>query len=214
MCYVLPAPRVSKENNVNVVDRAKNILIQPRTEWHVIEAEPSDPKALFLNYLAILAAIPAIASFLNFMLFTGPFGVRMSVGTALGAALTQYVLSLVMVLAVAFIADVLATSFDGHKDFNRALKLTGYSVTAAWVAGVFVIIPGVGWLIMLIGTLYSLYLFFLGTQIMMKVPEQKAIGYTVVVVVVAIIVSFLIGFFQSAMLGRGPGGMMGPLPHF
>lgn len=198
---------------MNVVDRAKNILIQPRTEWHVIEAEPSDPKALYLNYLAILAAVPAVASFLNSLLFAGPFGTRMGVGTALAAALTQYILSLVMVLGVAFIADVLAPSFDGQKDFNRALKLTGYSVTAAWIAGVFVIIPGVGWLIMLIGTLYSLYLFFLGTQVMMRVPEQKAIGYTVVVIVVAIILSFVIGLFQNAMLGRGPGGMIGPMPH-
>lgn len=199
---------------MNVVDRAKNILIQPRTEWHVIEAEPSDPKALYLNYLAILAAVPAVASFLNFLLFAGPFGTRMGLGTALAAALTQYILSLVMVLGVAFIADVLAPSFDGQKDFNRALKLTGYSVTAAWIAGVFVIIPGVGWLIMLIGTLYSLYLFFLGTQVMMRVPEQKAIGYTVVVIVVAIILSFVIGLFQNAMLGRSPGGMIGTMPHF
>jgi len=27
-------------------------------------------------------------------------------------------------------------------------------------------------------------------------------------------VSFVIGMFQSAMLGRGPGGMMGAIPHF
>lgn len=199
---------------MNVVDRAKNILIQPRTEWHVIETEPSDLKSLYLEYLAILAAIPAVASFLSFLFFAGPFGTRMGVGSALAAGITQYVLSLVMVLAVAFIADVLAPSFDGRKDFNRALKLTGYSVTAAWIAGIFVIIPGVGWLIMLIGTLYSLYLFFLGTQVMMSVPEQKAIGYTVVVVVVAIIVSFLVSLFQNAMLGRGPAGVMGPMPHF
>ena len=48
---------------------------------------------------------------------------------------------------------------------------------------------------------------------MMKVPEQKAIGYTMVVVVVAIVVSFVIGMFQSAMLGLGPGAMMGRMPH-
>ncbi|HJQ63723.1 MAG TPA: Yip1 family protein [Burkholderiales bacterium] len=199
---------------MKLVDRVKNILIQPNTEWVIIESESTDPKALYLNYVAIVAVIPAAANFLSFVLFAGPFGTRVGVGTALAAAVTQYVLSLVMVLVVAFIADLLAPSFDGHKNFNQALKLTGYSLTAAWIAGVFVIIPGVGWLIVLIGTLYTLYLFFLGTQVMMKVPEQKAIGYTVVVVVVAIIVSFVIGMFQSAMLGRGPGGMMGAIPHF
>ena len=198
---------------MKLVDRVKNILIQPRTEWLVIESESTDPKTLYLNYLAIVAILPAAASFLNFVLFAGPFGTRTGVAAALAGAITQYALSLIMVLVVGFIADVLAPSFDGRKDLNQALKLTGYSVTAAWVAGIFVIIPGVGWIIVLIGTLYSLYLFFLGAPVMMKVPEQKAIGYTVVVVVVAIVVSFVIGMFQSAMLGLGPGAMMGRMPH-
>ena len=199
---------------MKLVDRVKNILLQPKTEWAVIEPEPTEPKALYLNYIAIVAIIPAAASFLSLVLFTSPFGTRAGVGPALMGAVTQYVLSLVMVFVVAFVADVLAPSFDGRKNLNQALKLTAYSVTAAWVAGVFVIIPGIGWLFVLLGTLYSLYLFFLGTPVMMKVPEEKAIGYTVVVVVVAIIISFVIGMFQAAMLGRGPGGMMGTMPHF
>ena len=199
---------------MKLVERVKNILLQPKTEWTVIEPEATDAKALYLNYVAIVAIIPAAASFLSLVLFTSPFGMRAGIGWALMGALAQYVLTLVMVFVVGFIADVLAPSFDGRKNLNQALKLTAYAMTAAWVAAVFVIIPGVGWLIILLGTLYSLYLFFLGTQVMMKVPEQKAVGYTIVVVVAAIIVSFVIAMFQAAMLGGGPGGMMGTMPHF
>src|SRR5688500_10547932 len=123
---------------MKLVDRVKNILIQPNTEWVIIESESTDPKTLYLNYVAIVAVIPAAANFLSFVLFAGPFDTRVGVGTALAAAVTQYVLSLVMVLVVAFIADLLAPSFDGRKNFNQALKLTGYSLTAAWIAGVFV----------------------------------------------------------------------------
>lgn len=197
-----------------LVDRVKNILLQPKTEWAAIEPEATDPKALYLNYAVILAIVPAAASFLNLVLFAGPLGTRVTIGSALVAAITQYVLSLVMVFVVAFIADVLAPSFDGSKNLNQALKATIYSMTPAWVAGVFVLIPGLGWLLLLLGTVYSLYLFFLGTQVLMKVPEQKAIGYTIVVVIVAIVVSFVIAMFQAAMVGRGPGGMMGGMPHF
>jgi hypothetical protein len=194
---------------MKLVERVKNILLQPKTEWTVIEPEATDAKALYLNYVAIVAIIPAAASFLSLVLFTSPFGMRAGIGWALMGALAQYVLTLVMVFA-----DVLAPSFDGRKNLNQALKLTAYAMTAAWVAAVFVIIPGVGWLVVLLGTLYSLYLFFLGTQVMMKVPEQKAVGYTIVVVVAAIIVSFVIAMFQAAMLGGGAGGMMGTMPHF
>lgn len=193
---------------MKLLDRVKNILLQPKAEWAVIEPEPSDPKTLYSSYIAIVAIIPAAASFLNFVLFTGAFGMRVSVGGALIGVIVQYVLSLVMVFVVAFVADALAPSFDGRRNLNQALKLTAYSVTAAWVAGIFVLLPFIGWLLMLLGTLYSLYLFYLGAPLLMKVPEQKAILYTLVVVILAIIVGVVIAMFNAAITGRAPTGMM------
>lgn len=199
---------------MDIVNRVKNMLLQPAAEWKTIEPEQTDPKSLYLNYIAILAVIPAVATFLNLVLFMGPFGVRTGVGSALAGAVVQYVLSLVMVYVIAFIADLLAPSFDGHKNLDQALKLTAYAMTASWVAGIFVIIPGIGWLLALFGMLYSLYVFFLGSPVLMKVPEQKAIGYTVVVVVAAIVVSFVIGIINATILRVGPAGMMGGMPYF
>jgi hypothetical protein len=199
---------------MDIVNRVKNMLLQPATEWKTIEPEQTDAKTLYMSYIAILAIIPAAASFLNLVLFVGPFGARAGIGAALAGAVVQYVLSLVMVYAIAFIADLLSPSFDGHKNLDQALKLTAYAMTAAWVAGIFVIIPGIGWLLALLGTLYSLYLFFLGTPVLMRVPEQKAIGYTVVVVVAALVVSFVIGIINATLLRVGPAGMMGGMPHF
>ena len=42
---------------------------------------------------------------------------------------------------------------------------------------------------MLLGGLYSLYLLYLGLMRVMKSPPDKAVGYAVVVVLVAIVVS-------------------------
>jgi hypothetical protein len=110
---------------------------------------------------------------------------------------------------VAFIADLLAPSFDGQKNLNQALKLTAYAMTAAWVAGIFAIIPVLGWLLSLLGGLYSLYLFYLGVPLLMKVPAAKAVGYTVVVVITAIIISLIFGMINASILGMGAVGMMG-----
>ncbi|MBI4194441.1 MAG: YIP1 family protein [Betaproteobacteria bacterium] len=199
---------------MNIVDRARKIMLEPKAAWAEIAPEPTDPKTLYTSYVVILAIIPAVASFLSLLLFTGPFGVRVGFGVALTSAVMQYVLSLVMVFVVAFIADALAPGFDGHKDLNQALKLTAYAMTAAWVAGAFVIVPWIGWLLSLIGTLYSLYLFFLGVPLLMRVPEQKAVVYTVVVVVVAILVNVVIGIINGYIVGGGPAGMMGGMPRF
>ena len=42
---------------MNLVDRVKNILLQPKQEWAVIEAETTDTKTLYTSYAMILAAI-------------------------------------------------------------------------------------------------------------------------------------------------------------
>lgn len=189
---------------MNIVDRAKNILLQPKTEWAAIEPEQTDPKSLYTSYIAILALIPAVAGLVSAALYL-PIGP----GFALGAAIMQYVLTLVMVFVIAFIADVLAPGFDGQKNLNQALKLTAYAMTAAWVAGVFLILPLFGGILAILGSIYSLYLFYLGAPGMMKVPGQKAIGYTAVVVVVAIITGLVVGMINASILGMGTPGMMG-----
>ena len=196
---------------MNLVDRVKNILLQPKTEWAAIEPEKTDPKTLYTTYICILALIPAVASFIGTALIVSFFAGRIGLGFALVAAVTQYVLGLVMVFVVAFIADALATSFDGQKNLDQALKLTAYAMTAAWVAGIFAIVPILGWLLSLLGSLYSLYLFYLGAPVMMKVPEPKAVGYTIVVVLVAIVIGAVIGMINAGILGMGAVGMMGGL---
>lgn len=194
---------------MNLINRVQNILLQPKSEWAVIEPEQTDPQTLYTRYIVILALIPAVATFISTAFIASFFDGRIGMGLVLGAAIMQYVLTLVMVFVVAFIADVLAPSFDGQKNLNQALKLTAYAMTAAWVAGVFAIVPFLGWLLSLIGSLYSLYLFYLGAPVMMKVPGQKAIGYTVVVVIVAIVIGWVIGMVNASILGMGAVATMG-----
>ena len=51
---------------MKLIDRIKNMLLNPKTEWEIIESEETDPKTLTLTYLLPLALIPAIASFIGF----------------------------------------------------------------------------------------------------------------------------------------------------
>jgi len=191
---------------MNLVDRVKNILFQPKSEWPVIAGEQTDVKTLYTGYIMILAAIPAIAGLISIVLFSSVlsrFGAQMSMGFAIGGTLFGYVLSLVMVYVVALIADALATSFDGEKDFLQSFKLVTYSMTASWVGGVFSIIPVLGALLGLLAALYGVYVFYTGVTVMKKVPEAKAVGYTVVVILAAIVVGFLIGMVTAAVSAMG-----------
>jgi hypothetical protein len=114
-----------------------------------------------------------------------------------------YVLTLIGVYVLALIIDGLAPSFDGTKNQIQALKVAAYSATAGWLAGVFALIPGLR--ILGILGLYSLYLLYLGLPVLMKAPKEKALGYTVVVivaaVVLAVIVSMVVGRFMMMPVG-------------
>ena len=61
---------------MDIVERVKNILLQPKAEWPVIEGESGDAGYLFTNYVCIVSAIPPVRSFIGMSLIGfGPFRV-------------------------------------------------------------------------------------------------------------------------------------------
>jgi len=186
--------------------RVKAILMTPKTEWPVIAAEPATVPDLYKNYIAILAAIPAIAGFIKGSLIGyGMFGVsyRTPIGTGITAAIVSYVLSLVLVYVVGLIIDALAPSFGGEKNAVQALKAAAYSYTASWVASIGVIVPGIGWLIALAGGIYGIYLLYLGLPATMKSPPEKAAGYTTVTIIIAIVLGWIVTIVVAGVAGTG-----------
>ncbi len=184
---------VGGSQTTGLVTRVQNILMKPAAEWDVIDGEPATVGSLYMGYACILAAIPALASIISsllFMHFAALFGIILAVLT--------YIASLVGVYVMAFIIDALAPSFGAQKSMIQALKLTVYSYTPAWVAGILNIVPLLGILAALAG-LYGLYILYLGLPKLMKSPADKTVGYFVVSIVVAIVVNIIIGAVIGAV---------------
>ena len=181
-----------------LVDRVKNILLTPKTEWPVIAGESATMQGLFSGYIMILAAIGPLALALRVGLF----------GMGLGIALVSYVLALIMTFVLAWIVDALAPSFGGEKGLERSLQLVAYAFTAAWVAGIFHLVPFAGALLSLAGSLYSLYLFYLGAPVLRKCAPDKAAGFMIVVVLCAIVAGALLSYLLFSLGGFGQMGMM------
>ena len=179
---------------MNLVDRVKNILITPKTEWEVIKNEQSSTADLFTKFAMILAIIPVLATFIGQSVIgisLGPFGsYKIPITNGLIYAVIYYILSLAGVYLVAFIIDALAPSFGSTKNMDASLKVAVYSYTAAWIAGIFGAIPVLA--ILGIAGLYSLYLMYLGLKIVKDTPPDKLVGYLVVVIILAIVVYFVI----------------------
>ncbi|MBM4314609.1 MAG: YIP1 family protein [Deltaproteobacteria bacterium] len=193
---------------MNIVDRIKKILLQPKSEWGVIAAETTATSELYRSYIMPLAAIGPVASVIGMSIigisvpFAGTF--RIPITNAIGSAVVQYVFGLIGVYILALIIDLLAPKFAGEKSMNQAFKLAAYSFTAGWLSGIFVVIPTLS--ILSILGLYSLYLLHTGIPVLMKAPKEKSLGYTVAVVIAAVIIFIVIGSISGAFVSY-------PTPH-
>lgn len=204
---VIPPPA----GNKNIIARVRDILIKPNEEWGVIDNEPATIGGIFTTYVLILAAIGPIALVIGQQLIgISMFGVtwKPSITYSVGSAVIGYVMSLIMVYVVALIIDALAPSFNGTKDPVKAFKVAAYSATAGWVAAILNIIPMLG-IVALLGSLYGLYLLFLGLPRLMRVAQDKAVGYTLVVILIQIVlyvvVALVVGVLVLNILASGAG---------
>lgn len=181
---------------MGLIDRVKNILLHPSQEWVVIEQESSSASELYSSYVAPLAAIGPVALIIGF--------------SAIGHAVVNYVLALAGVYVLALIIDALAPSFQGKKNKMQSLKVAAYSNTPAWLAGIFILVPALGFLQIL--GLYSVYLLYLGLPVLMKAPRDKAVIYTIVVVIAAIVIFAVIGTAVSLLIPHPRPGITPRMP--
>lgn len=184
-----------------LLQRAKAILLQPRQEWPIIEGEAASIASIYKSYIIPLAAIGPVAGFIHAVLFGNSFfGIthRPSFLSALSTAVVSYIFTLIGVFLMALVIDFLAPRFGGTANRTNAFKLAAYSATAAWVAGAFQLVPGLGMLTVL--GLYGLYLLYVGIPVMMKAPEDKAVIYTVAIVVIGAIAGMIFSVILAPLM--------------
>lgn len=183
---------------MNLVERIKGILLQPKSEWPAIEREPGSAGYLFPNYVAIVAAIPPVCAFIGLSI-VGYGPIRVGFMSGILHAVVVYVLSLISVVVAAYVIDFLAGTFGAQKNLNNAMKISAYAPTAAWVAGVFKIIPALAFLGIL--GLYSIYLLHTGIVALMKPAADKALIYTIAVIVCIIVLWSIVFAVPAAIFG-------------
>ncbi len=198
---------------MDLVSRVQAIILKPKEEWVKIKAETSTISELFTSFAVILAAIPAIGQFIGFGLigqrvpFIGWF--RMGIGTSFLRAVFYYVFSLIMVYVLALIINALAPTFSSTPNMVSAMKLAVYSMAPMWVAGILFIIPYLGFLVWIAG-LYGLYVLYLGFNTpLMDTPTEKVMGYMLVSIVVAIVLTAIVSIILGAIFAVG--GVIRPI---
>lgn len=188
---------------IKIFERAKDIIINPRGAWPKIKHEPTDIKDLFINYAAPLALIPAVASLIGMTLI----GLRLPHGVvrapfldAMLGGLVSYVSNLLVIFLIAWIANLIAPAFGSKAHLASSVKLIVYSMTPAWLVGIFSIVPGLG--ILSIFGLYGIYIMVVGLPVMMNTPKKKVALYTISILLLGFVISFVLSLLLiSAVYG-------------
>lgn len=191
----------------DLIRRALNLLLHPAETWDAIEAEPDTIERLYKYWVAPLAAIPVVARMLGLLSFWNAssfqiFGVRFyhpNVIGVVGDGVARYALTLISVYLLALIVDQFAVQFGGERNRTQAFKLVAYSGTAAWVAGVFMLLPTAGGVFALLGGLYSLYLLYLGLPKLMRSAPTFTLNYFALILVSAVVMAVVIGALTSCV---------------
>jgi len=189
---------------MDIIKRAKNVIVAPKQEWLTIEAENAPHAKVFITYVVLLALIPAVAAFIgNGLIGYTVLGYHIgSISLGIRTAIVQYVGMIGGAYLSAYIIDTLAKNFGATKNFNQAFSLVAYSYTPMLVGGIFNIHHSLAWLAVVAG-IYGLYLLYIGLKPMMKVPEEKQTSYFVVSLLVMIVVSIVLSAILGAFLLRG-----------
>ena len=148
-----------------------------------------------------VSAVPAVAGFIGAALFARMFAAVLP-GFSLGGLLVQSVVSYILGLAGVWvfgkIVQFLAPRFGGTGEEVPAMKLAAYSPTASWLAGVFAVFPPLS-ILALLG-LYSLYILYKGVPVVARVPEDRALVFTLALIACGIAVYLVIALLASLFL--------------
>lgn len=199
-------------NISQLMERVKAILLTPKAAWESIKGDNTTISGIYGEYLAPLAVIPAVASFIGQSVVGVTLPIvghyRKPIASGLVSAVLCYVFTLIGIYIAAKVIEALAPTFGATKNGLNAFKVAAYSSTPALVAGVLSIIPTLSPLAILAG-LYGIYLLYLGLGALMVCPAEKSIGYTAASVVAMILISVLVGVLAGGLtlgLGSRSGG--------
>jgi hypothetical protein len=178
---------------MNLIDRVKNILVTPKTEWNVINAEATTPQSLLMTYVLPLAVVSMVGPLLTGFLFPG----AMSLNYYLTTAAIAFIATVLSYYISIYVIDMLAPNFGSEKDLNKSAQLVAYSGTPSYVAGLLSFIPVIGGLLKFAAWIYSIYIMYLGLGPLKKTLEDKKIIYLIVAFIVMVAIMLVI----SAILG-------------
>lgn len=191
-----------------IFKRAFAIIFKPKDEWARIKSESLTIKDLYINYAIIVYAIPYAA------LLIGMIIARLPITIALVLAIFFYALTIGVLFLIGLLVEVIGAQFGGTKDMVGSHKLAVFSLTPYALIGIILLGvrffggEGIFYLVLLV-SLYSFYIMYLGAQELKGITAQdKLIPLVIIMAVIWLILIYIAREISSSIALQvfiGPG---------
>ncbi|HYD86960.1 MAG TPA: Yip1 family protein [Vitreimonas sp.] len=179
-----------------IFSRAYGLLREPNKEWQQIRAEETTVPNILLGYVAPLAAIPPVAGLIGALVFepirVGP------IDSALVSVVVTWIVTVALVFLLGLLINALADQFDADRDDLSAHKIAAYSLTPAFLSGLFSLWPPLWWL-SLFALAAMVYVMYRGLPILMKTPPERALSYAASVTIAAMVAGIVLFSLASCV---------------
>ncbi len=177
----------------DIINRGKQVLINPKLFWLSKKESLNSPAKLLLRYLLPILIVVAVTVFLGEFFRSSHF----YIGFALLKSLRTVVLFLLQYLISIFFINELIKTFGGEKNISISRNLAVYSLTpfllVSMLTGLFPFL----YVLDILG-FYSFYIFWLGVKELLVFPENKRTSFTLI----TIVVTFFTFSFLSIILSK------------
>ena len=182
----------------NLFSRCAGIIASPKVEWNKIRQEDGSFFLLAVYFLFPLLILTSIASMIGsyFHMSANGFSRDLIIVAGLRPLLSILISILISILSV----NSMIRTFGGTPNINQAAKLVVYSfVPGILVAIIFGMIP---WFYILgLFFLYSFYIFFQGTPVMLDIPAERQSNFSTLSSTTILIIYLMISFILSSFFG-------------
>ncbi len=199
-----------------ILNHTLGIFLHPDAEWKSIRNEKNTFQQVFLSHVPFLALIPCIAAFYGVAQQGWTVGdgevVRLSLNSALSFCVLAYFAFLAGVFvfgeAINWMSRTYGVRDDKEKRHYEGTAMAVYVTTPLFFAGASLFYPEI-WLVasaVVLSMIYSVYLVYEGTPILMNIDKDRAFMFSSSIVTIGLIlmVTTMIGTVLIWGMGMGP----------
>lgn len=175
-----------------ILNHVWGIYAHPKEEWQTIEKRHENV-SFSLSHIAIITLIPSVMAYFSAAFLGWSIGVGdpiiMNQSSALVMAAIIYVVLIAGVFGLTYIIHYMGYIYDSDPSWTQALELASYTATPLFMSGLAAFFPEL-WFFSLVAMFalgWSIYLLYVGTPIIMNIPEEEGFVYSSSVVTAALI---------------------------